>query len=329
MSRVTDDNESVAPDTRGIRNATVPSCAPPIAATKRPGWRPPSGACDAHCHVFGPSARFPFHASRKYTPPDAPVEALMALHKVLGLSRAVLVQATCHGTDNRAMVDALERSGDRYRGVAMIGDRDGAATYEALHEKGVRGVRFSFARHISGAPDFEAVRRAATIAAPLGWHLDLYFEAEDLIEYAGRLPELGVPIVIDHMARIKTAGSLAQPAFQILLALLRNEDIWVKISCAERLSSTGQPYTDVVPFAQAVIEAAPDRVLWGTDWPHPNVPAETMPNDGDLLDLLALYALDEAVRDRILVDNPARLYGFGPLVEPSGNDLAPGIDSGI
>lgn len=294
------------------------TCPPPDPNTRTPRLSLPAGACDAHCHIFGPASRFPYHPDRKYTPPDAPLEKLQELHGTLGLERAVLVQATCHGTDNSAMVDALERGGERYRGVAMISSDEPVATYEALHEKGVRGVRFSFARHISGAPNFDAVRRAAAIVGPLGWHLELYLEAQDVIENAAALRALGAPVVIDHMARVKTADGVDQPAFRLLLDLIRNEDFWVKISCAERLSSAGPPFTDVVPFAQAVIAAAPDRTIWGTDWPHPNV-FSAMPNDGDLVDLLALYAPDEAQRRQILVDNPIRLYGFAP-VGPDGKE---------
>lgn len=182
--------------------------------------------------------------------------------------------------------------------------------FETLNRAGIRGARFSFARHISGPPNFDAVRRTAEIAGQMGWHIELYLETEDVIEHIDVLRSLPAPIVIDHMARAKTEDGIEQPAFQLLLELMRNEDFWVKISCAERLSAAGPPYDDVVPFAQAVIEASPDRILWGTDWPHPNVPEDKMPNDGDLVDLLAAYAPDEAMRKRILVDNPATLFGF-------------------
>lgn len=285
------------------------TCQPPHPNPRRPSFSLPAGSCDSHCHVFGPGAVFPYHPKRSYTPPDAPYEALTGLHETLGLDRAVIVQATCHGDDNRAMLDAIARAGGRYRGVAMIDGAIGDAELEALHDGGVRGVRLSFARHLSGPPDFSNVARIAARIAPLGWHLVLYLEAEDVVENADALGRLGVPVVIDHMARVRVADGLDQAPFQLLLGFLRDADFWVKISCAERLSVSGAPFADVVPFAAALIDAAPDRVLWGTDWPHPNMVGQ-MPDDGDLTDMLLAYAPDEELRRKILVDNPARLYGF-------------------
>jgi len=285
-------------------------CQGPDPKTKKPNFKAPANACDAHCHVFGPAAKFPFADERTYTPPDSPFEAFQELQKTLGLSRAVIVQATCHGTDNSATLDAIARSNGRYRGVAIVDQTFTDEQFEALNEGGIRGVRFSFARHIGNAPDFSLVKRVVEKIAPLGWHLVLYMEAPDIIENAKILEELPVPVVIDHMGRVETKNGLEQEAFQLLLSLLKNqEDFWVKICGAERISSKGAPYHDAVPFAQSLIEAAPDRVLWGTDWPHPNIDG-LMPNDGDLMNLLPLYAQDEDVLHRILVDNPARLYGF-------------------
>ena len=285
------------------------TCRPPHPNPRPPSFSLPAGSCDSHCHVFGPGAVFPYHPKRSYTPPDAPYEALTGLHETLGLDRAVIVQATCHGDDNRAMLDAIARAGGRYRGVAMIDGAIGDAELEALHDGGVRGVRLSFARHLSGPPDFSNVARIAARIAPLGWHLVLYLEAEDVVENADALGRLGIPVVIDHMARVRVADGLDQAPFQLLLGFLRDADFWVKISCAERLSVSGAPFADVVPFAAALIDAAPDRVLWGTDWPHPNMVGQ-VPDDGDLTDMLLAYAPDEELRRKILVDNPARLYGF-------------------
>ena len=284
-------------------------CQPPVADTKSPDFAVPPLACDAHCHVFGPAAKFPFDPGRSYTPPDASVEDFRRLQSTLGFERAVIVQATCHGTDNAAMLDAIATSGGRYRGVAMVDDGFSEADFRDLHDGGVRGVRMSFARHLAGPPDFTKVRRTADMIRPMGWHLVLYLEAEDVVENAAALRALGVPIVNDHMARVKPADGVEQDAFRLLLGFVRVEGFWVKISGAERLSASVAPFHDLVPLAQALIEAAPDRVIWGTDWPHPNI-AGVMPNDGDLVDMLALYAPDEEARRRILVDNPARLYGF-------------------
>lgn len=286
------------------------TCQPPDPNTKAPSFQAPANACDAHCHVFGPAANFPYAADRSYTPPDAPVEELRRVHSILGIDRAVIVQATCHGTDNSATLDAIARSGGKYRGVAMIDGKIGDAELKALDRGGIRGVRFAFARHIGGSPDFGFLREVASRIVGFGWHLVLYLEAEDIIENLEALRSLGIPLVIDHMGRAKTHKGLQQPPFQALLDLFRHEhSIWVKICGAERISTSGPPYLDAVPFARALIEAAPDRVLWGTDWPHPNIDG-IMPNDGDLLSLLAKSADDVKVRNGILVDNPHRLYQF-------------------
>ena len=284
-------------------------CQGPDPNTKRPNFTAPPKACDAHCHVFGPAAKFPYAEGRSYTPPDAPFEDFQKLQKMLGLTRAVMVQATCHGTDNSATLDAIARSGGRYRGVAMVDEKFTDKDYERLDAGGIRGVRFSFARHLGGAPDFSKVARIAERVRPLNWHLVLYIEAEDLVENAKTLAGFRMPVVIDHMGRVKTGDGLGQKPFRMLLDLMRGEDFWVKICGPERISTKGAPFTDAVPFARALVAAAPDRVLWGTDWPHPNIEG-VMPNDGDLMNLLAEVAPDERTRNRILVDNPARLYGF-------------------
>jgi predicted TIM-barrel fold metal-dependent hydrolase len=285
------------------------TCQPPVADTRKPDLQVPPLSCDAHCHVFGPAHKFPFAPGRSYTPPDASVEDFRRLQSVLGFERAVIVQATCHGTNNDAMLDAIASSGGRYRGVAMVDEGFTEADFRDLHDGGVRGVRMSFARHLAGPPDFTKVQRIADMIRPMGWHLVLYLEAEDLVEHAAAIRALGVPIVIDHMARVRPEAGIEQEAFGLLLGFVRDEGFWVKISCAERLSATGAPFDDMIPFAQALIEATPDRVLWGTDWPHPNIEG-VMPNDGDLVDLLGRYAPDADTLHRILVDNPARLYGF-------------------
>ncbi|MEE8445450.1 MAG: amidohydrolase family protein, partial [Alphaproteobacteria bacterium] len=237
-------------------------CQGPDPDTKKPNFTAPPGACDSHCHIFGPAARFPFAEGRSYTPPDSPLEAFQKLQATLGLERAVIVQATCHGTDNTVTLDAIERANGRYRGVAIVDDGFTDADFEKLHEGGIRGIRFSFARHIGNAPDFSRVRRITERIAPLGWHVVLYMEAPDVVENAKTIAGLPVPVVIDHMGRVKTGEGLRQPAFQALLELLRGEDLWVKICGAERISTGGPPWTDAAPFAQACIEAAPDRVLW-------------------------------------------------------------------
>lgn len=272
-------------------------------------FEPPPGACDAHCHVFGPADRFPFAPDRAYTPPDAGIEDFERLQERLALSRAVFVQASCHGTDNSAMLDAIERGGGRYAGVAMIDETFTGDDIARLHDAGVRGTRFNFVAHLGGAPDLDSFWRIVERVVPHGWHIVLHFDAKDLPRYAELLDRMPCPYVIDHMARVPAAGGIDQEPFRALLDLLADERAWVKISGAERLTAEGPPpYDDVVPFARALIEAAPDRVLWGTDWPHPNV--RHVPDDGDLVDLLTAFAPDEVTRNRILVTNPAALYPF-------------------
>ncbi len=288
-----------------------PTIPPPHPSPHPPtAFSPPPRATDAHCHVFGPAARFPFAPEATYTPPDAGIEDFEALQDRLGLSRAVFVQASCHGTDNAAMVDALHRGRGRYAGVAMIDETFSPADIGALHDAGVRGTRFNFVAHLGGAPDIDVFWRLVDRVQPFGWHIVLHFDAKDLPAYAELLDRMPCPYVIDHMARVDATAGVEQEAFGALLDLMADERAWVKVSGAERLTAGGAPpYDDVVPYAQALIATAPDRILWGTDWPHPNV--RHMPDDGDLVDALALFAPDEAVRNRILVDNPETLYDFG------------------
>lgn len=285
------------------------TCAPPDPDTRTPRYTAPAGACDAHCHVFGPADKFPYHPDRSYTPPDAPVENLRGLHAILGIDRAVIVQASCHGIDNTAMLDAIASSDGRYRGVAVVNDSFTDADFRSLDDGGVRGVRFNFVRHLGGAPDFAVFDRVVARLPEMGWHLVLHFDAEDLLDYTDRILSIPVPVIIDHMGRVKTEHGVDQPAFQKLLEFMRNDSVWVKVCGAERISSEGPPFTDAVPFARALLEVAPDRVIWGTDWPHPNI-SRHMPNDGDLVDLVPMFAPSEELQQKVLVDNPARLYGF-------------------
>jgi 2-pyrone-4,6-dicarboxylate lactonase len=269
----------------------------------------PPQACDAHCHVFGPAAKFPYAADRAYTPPDAPKERLAALHKILGIERAVIVQASCHGTDNRATLDAIATSRGRYRGIAIVSEKLTDRDYATLHEGGIRGVRFNFVKHLGGMPDMNVFHRVVERIRPLGWHLVVHLDAVDIAELSGIFRQLPLPFIIDHMGRVKASAGPGQAPFRALVELMKLENCWVKVCGSERVSSTGPPFLDAVPFAQALVDAAPDRVLWGTDWPHPNI-ARHMPNDGDLVDLVPLIAPTEELRQRLLVENPGRLYDF-------------------
>ncbi|RDG37431.1 amidohydrolase family protein [Streptomyces corynorhini] len=296
-------------------------------APKTPGWldwypnpsRPvfalPPGAVDTHCHVFGPQDRFPFAPERKYTPCDGGKDQLFALRDRLGVSRNVIVQATCHGADNSAMLDAVRASGGRARGVATVRPDIEDAELRRLHEAGVRGVRFNFLKRLVTAAPQDELAAVAQRIAPLGWHVVLYFESADLPELEGFFATLPTPLVVDHMGRSDVTASPDGPEFSRFLRFVERNDVWVKVSCPERLSVTGPPaldgerhaYTDVVPFSRRVVEEFPDDVLWGTDWPHPNL-TDHMPDDGLLVDHVPLVAVTADQRRRLLVDNPMRLY---------------------
>lgn len=290
---------------------TIPTCKAPDPNTRKPGYQPPPGATDAHCHIFGPAAEYPFSPDRTYTPPDAGLADFKKLQSILGLERAVLVNASCHGIDNTVIVDAIAQSGGKYRGVANADDSFTEADFRKLHEQGFRGVRFNFVAHLGGVPDMDEFHRVVARIAPLGWHVDLHFDAKDLPQYDDMLGNFPLPFIIDHMGRVPTSAGLDQEPFKVLLNLhRRNKKCWVKISGAERIAAAeGPPFKSAVPFAKQLIEAGPERILWGTDWPHPNI-AKHMPNDGDLVDLIPLMMPDAATQKLILVDNPHRLYEF-------------------
>ena len=285
-----------------------PDYLPFHPAPSDPGFVPPVGAVDAHCHVFGPAAAFPFSPKRKYTPVDAPADRLFALRDHLGLSRNVIVQATCHGSDNTAMLDAIARSGGRARGVAVIDVETSGTELTRLHEGGVRGVRFNFLKRLVGdAPVADYIRIAERIAE-LGWHIVVYFESAELEEFAPVIASLPGTVVIDHMGRPDVSDGLAGDGFSRVRALVESDDrFWIKVSCPERLTIAGPPYDDVVPFARTLVEAYPDRVLWGTDWPHPNMRSH-MPDDGALVDMIPRIAPTETLQRKLLVENPMRLY---------------------
>ncbi|WP_329233415.1 amidohydrolase family protein [Streptomyces canus] len=280
-----------------------------------PSFRLPAGTVDTHCHVFGPQAEFPFAPERKYTPCDGGKEQLFALRDHLGVSRNVVVQATCHGADNRAMVDAVHAASDRARGVATVRPDVEEAELRELHDAGVRGVRFNFVRRLVDTSPEDDLRAIAGKITPLGWHIVLYFESVDLPELEGFFSSLPTPLVVDHMGRPDVTRPVDGPEFSRFLRFVDANDVWVKVTCPERLSVTGpaaldgqrHAYTDVVPFGRRVVEEFGDRVLWGTDWPHPNL-TDHMPDDGLLVDHIPHIAPDEEQRRRLLVDNPMRLY---------------------
>jgi 2-pyrone-4,6-dicarboxylate lactonase len=280
-----------------------------LANPRKPDYVLPPGAVDAHCHVFGPGSVFPYAPERKYTPADAPKEKLFALRDFLGFERNVIVQATCHGADNRALVDALLAAGDRARGVATIRADVTRSELADMHAAGVRGIRLNFVRRLAAPRPDEYYRGLADLIAEFGWHIVVYFEAADLAERWELFTHLPAVIVADHMGRPDVTQPADGPGFALFQRLMHeHENVWAKLSGAERLSVTGPPgYDDFVPFARRIAEAFPDRVIWGTDWPHPNMRSH-MPDEGDLVDLVPRIALTGDLQRRLLVDNPARLY---------------------
>ena len=275
---------------------------------KTPDYLPPEGAVDAHCHVFGPEDKFPFAPERKYTPCDAPKEKLFALRDYLGFARNVIVQASCHGKDNTALVDALESSDGRARGVAIVNPDISNDELAAMHAAGVRGVRFNFVKRLVDATPHDVFEKIAARVQAFGWHIVVYFEAADLAEVAALVKRLPGIVVVDHMGRPDVTEGVDGAGFRAFVNLMdTTPDLWVKVSCPERLTVSGPPYDDVVPFARTLVDRFPDRVLWGTDWPHPNMKSH-MPDDGELVDVIPRIAVTEGLRHQLLVDNPMRLY---------------------
>jgi predicted TIM-barrel fold metal-dependent hydrolase len=278
-----------------------------LSHRRKPRFTLPPGATDAHCHVFGPAAKFPYAPGRRYTPEDAPKEMLRALHDHLGVERSVIVQASCHGSDNAAMLDCIASNPKRYRGVAIVDDTFTDKDYDVLHAGGVRGVRFNFVKHLGGAPDMAVFDRVMDRIKGRGWHVVLHLDAPDIVPLSPMIRKLPLPFVVDHMGRVPAKDGVEQPPLRALLELSRLENCWIKVCGAERISMP--PYAAAVPIARALVQAAPERVLWGTDFPHPNATHEA--DEADLVDLVPQYAQDALAQKRLLVDNPARLYGFG------------------
>ena len=274
----------------------------------KPHFVPPPGSVDAHCHVFGPASRFAYAPERKYTPVDAPKEKLFALRDFLGFDKNVIVQASCHGTDKSALLDALASSNGKARGIAVVGEDVTDAELARMNDVGVRGVRFNFVKRLVDFTPRDVLERIAARIAPLGWHIVVYFEMPDLPELEAFFTSLPTKVVVDHMGRPSVKKGVDHPEFRRYLHLLDEHDnIWSKVSCPERLTVAGAPYDDVVPFARTLVERYPDRVLWGTDWPHPNMPVEA-PDDGILVDVIPKIAVTAELQRKLLVANPMRLY---------------------
>jgi predicted TIM-barrel fold metal-dependent hydrolase len=273
---------------------------------RKPAFQLPPLATDAHCHVFGPGSVFPYAPNRRYTPEDAPKETLKALHDHLGISRAVIVQASCHGSDNRAMLDALAWQPEHYRGVAILDENTPGTDIPVMHRAGVRGARFNFVKHLGGSPDMTVFANILRRIKPMGWHVVLHVDAPDIIPLSDMMRGLTLPFVIDHMGRVPAKDGVDQKPLAALLDLAKLDRCWIKVSGSERIDMP--PYDKAVPVAKKIVEASPDRVLWGTDFPHPNSTHEA--DEADLVDLLPQIAPDPVLQKKLLVDNPAKLYNF-------------------
>ena len=277
-----------------------------FAKRRKPSFQLPPDACDAHCHVFGPGDVFPYAPNRRYTPEDAPKATLKALHDHLGISRAVIVQASCHGSDNRAMLDALAWRPDHYRGVAILDENTPGTDIPIMHRAGVRGARFNFVKHLGGSPDMTVFANILRRIKPLGWHVVLHVDAPDIVALSDMMRGLTLPFVIDHMGRVPAKDGVDQKPLAALLDIAKLDRCWIKVSGSERIDMP--PYDKAIPIARAIVEASPNRVLWGTDFPHPNSTHEA--DEADLVDLLPKIAPDPAMQKKLLVDNPAKLYGY-------------------
>jgi predicted TIM-barrel fold metal-dependent hydrolase len=305
-----------------MSDRTIPGCQGYNPDPGNPRLAIPPGSCDCHAHIFGPQNQYPYTPNRSYTPPEASIQAYRRMLRALGFERGVIVQPSVYGTDNRCTCDAVVASRGRWRGVAVVDPRVSDSVLAELHAAGFRGVRINLL--FKGGLQLDALEQIASAVKPLGWHLQLLLDGRDLPELASRLERLPVDFVVDHMGHMPASLGTGHAGFQTLLNLLRGGRCWVKLSGPYRISSQPQPYDDVVPFARALVETAPDKLVFGTDWPHPSITVP-MPQDASLLDLLPAWAPDEATRRRILVENPARLYDFPPA--PVGDSRAATTES--
>lgn len=293
-------------------NAGTPAESPYwMAEPSKPKLRLPPGACDAHVHVFGPRARFPFAEGRRYTPSDAPKELLFALHEWLGIQHCVIVQPACHGTDNSVTVDAVAATGGSYKGIALVDIAIADAELKRLAAAGLCGARFHYMEHLAAGPRIDEAIAFGKRLANIGWHLQIHMDGGRIAELAPAIKRSPVPVMIDHIGRIDASLGREQPAFRALLALMQNKNVWIKVSGIDRATRQGPPYSDAIPFARKLVEEFGERVVWGTDWPHPNH-APPVVDDGLLVDSLAQIAPHERARKALLVENPQRFYRFAP-----------------
>ena len=291
--------------------AAAPLCAAPDPHPQTPAFKMPSGACDTHFHIFGPMAQYGFAEQRIYTPPDALLADWQRLAATLSVERGVIVQPSVYGTDNRVTLANLQAMKNQWRAVVVVEDSITDKELEAMHALGVRGIRFNVVDVATekGVLPMHLVRGMAERIAPLGWHVQFLMHVDDYPDLEKRFEGFPTDIVIDHFGYMKASKGVNDANFQAFLRLLKNGRTWCKFTGAYRISAHGMPYPDVTPLAHALIDANPDRVVWGTDWPHPKHEG-AMPNDGVMCNRLLEWIPDAATRHRVLADNPARLYGF-------------------
>jgi len=287
-----------------------PTCPPPVPNPTKPRHALPPLACDSHFHIFGPASRYPYAPSRTFTPHDAPKDRLFGLHKLLGFERGVFVQASCHGPDHAPVLEALKEAQGRYRGVALLTPETPKEEVARLDAAGFCGVRFHFVPHLGKPPSYDTMRAVMRLVAPFDWHVAIHVRGVDLVEHLDFIRAIDAKVVIDHIARLDVREGTTGRAFQTLRRLLDSGRAWVKLSGTDRVSKEPPPFRDAVALAREVAAHAPERIVWGTDWPHPNVD-KYMPDDGQLVDAIAEIAPNETTRRRMLVDNPAELFGFG------------------
>jgi 2-pyrone-4,6-dicarboxylate lactonase len=290
-------------------NTSLKNSEAPLAHPRTPALRLPPGSCDAHCHIYGPFDRYPLPEDRSFNPALAPEATLRTWHDRFGFNRAVIVQSQGHGFDHRPLLDALRSGGGLYKGVALVRESDSDAQIAEFDSAGMCGARFNFLAHLGGRPDLDMIRRVVARIKPFGWHLAIHVAGNDIVEYAPFIRSVDLPVVIDHMARPDIDCGPDGAAITELRRLIDGGRVWVKLSGADRLSKKGAPYRDVLPIARSLAAHAPQRVLWGSDWPHVNLHGP-MPDDGDLTDLIAEIVPDERQRQLLLVDNPAEFFGF-------------------
>ena len=278
--------------------------------TGKPNSPLPPKSCDCQVHVFGDTAKYPLRSGSAYVPPlDATIEEAERMHRALGIERGVVVQSTVHGKDHRILFDAL-KGRPNYRGIALVDDETSDRDLQRLHDAGVRGARFNFWKRLNIVPSAAEFKRATERIGAMGWHAKVHAVDDEWLELKDLLCEAKLPIVIDHLGHLDVSKGPDNPSFKLLLDLVRNENCWMLVSNGDRMSLKDEPWDDVVPLAQEFIKAAPERIIWCSDWPHVWYEKSAVPNDAQLVDLLYAFAPSHELRRKILVENPARLFGF-------------------